>query len=163
MVGHPVLPFKALLADGALEGLLVRMGQLVAVQVVDVAEGLATHLTTVVFLDGFGGFLGDVLLRHVAHRGRRHDTRGNGGGRCRENARYRGDVGRVAVVLSRHGGDHGYHGGGRLGGLLRPRHHLNTGVAGLMASQVVAVAEGLVAVATDERRFAFVFLLYDRH
>lgn len=32
-----------------------------------------------------------------------------------------------------------------------------------MAPQVVAVAEGLVAVATDERCLAFVFLLYDRH
>lgn len=32
-----------------------------------------------------------------------------------------------------------------------------------MAPQVVAVAEGLVAVAADERCFAFVLLLYDRH
>ena len=32
-----------------------------------------------------------------------------------------------------------------------------------MASQVVAVTEGLVTVATDERRLAFVFLLYHRH
>ncbi len=32
-----------------------------------------------------------------------------------------------------------------------------------MTSQVVAVTEGLVAVAADERCFAFVFLLYHRH
>lgn len=67
MVGHPVLPFKALLADGALERLLVRMRQLVAIQVVDVTKGLAAHLAAVVLLDGFGRFLGHVLLRHVAH------------------------------------------------------------------------------------------------
>lgn len=69
MVGHPVLPFKALLADGTLEGLLIRVGQLVAVQVVHVAEGLAAHVAAVVFLDRFGRFLLDVLLRHVAHGG----------------------------------------------------------------------------------------------
>lgn len=32
-----------------------------------------------------------------------------------------------------------------------------------MASQVVAVSKGLVTVTADERRFAFVFLLYHRH
>lgn len=32
-----------------------------------------------------------------------------------------------------------------------------------MPSQMVAVTEGLVAVAADERCFTFVFLLYDRH
>lgn len=74
MVGHSVLPFKALLADGALKRLLVRMGQLVAIQVVHITKGLATHLTAMVFLDRFGGFLGDVLLRHIAHCGRRHNT-----------------------------------------------------------------------------------------
>lgn len=74
MVGHPILPLKALLADWALEGLLVRMGQLVTIQVVDVTEGFATHLAAVVFLDRFGGFLGDILLRHVAHYRRRHDA-----------------------------------------------------------------------------------------
>ncbi len=97
------------------------MGQLVAIQVIDITKGLATHLTPMVFLDGFGGFLGDILLRHVAHR-RRHDAcaRGNRGGGCGEDARYRGDVGRVTVVLSWHGGDHGYHSGGRLGSLLWP-------------------------------------------
>lgn len=44
------------------------MGQLVAIQVVDITEGLAAHLTAVVFLDRFGGFLGHVLLWLVAHR-----------------------------------------------------------------------------------------------
>lgn len=163
VVGHSVLPFKALLADGALERLLIRMGQLVAIQVVDVTKGLATHLTTMVFLDRFGGLLRDVLLWHIAHCRRCHDTWGNRGGCCREDACYSGDVGRVAVVLSLHGGNHGYHGGGCLGSLLWPGNHLDTSVAGLMASQVVTVTEGLVAVAADERCFAFVFLLYDRH
>lgn len=74
VVGHSVLPFKALLADGALERLLIRMGQLVAIQVVDVTKGLATHLTTMVFLDRFGGLLRDVLLWHIAHCRRCHDT-----------------------------------------------------------------------------------------
>ena len=75
VVGHPVFPLKALLADGALKRLLVGMGQLVAIQVVDITKCFATHLTPVVLLDGFGGFLDDVLLWHVAHCGRRHDTR----------------------------------------------------------------------------------------
>ena len=43
------------------------MGQLVAIQVVNITEGLATHLAAVVFLDGFGGFLGNVLLGYIAH------------------------------------------------------------------------------------------------
>lgn len=163
VVGHAVLPLKALLADGALKGLLVRMGQLVAVQVVDVAKGLAAHLASVVLLDRLGGLLGDVLLRHVAHRRRRHDTRRHRGGRRGEDACYRGDVGGVTVVLSRHGGDHGYHCRGSLGGLLWPRHHLDSSVTGLMAPEMVAVTEGLVAVAAHKRCFAFVLLLYDRH
>lgn len=102
VVGHAVLPLKALLADGALERLLVRVGQLVAVQVVDIAKGLAAHLTPVVLLDRFGGFLGGVLLLHVAHCRRRHDARarGNRGGRRGEDSRHRGDVGGVAVVVS---------------------------------------------------------------
>lgn len=87
---------------------------------VDVTEGLAAHLAPVVFLDWFGGLLGHVLLRHVAHCGRRHDTGGHRGGCCGEDSRYCGDVGRVAIVLPWHGGDHGYHCGGRLGSLLWP-------------------------------------------
>lgn len=67
VVGHPVLPFKALLADGALKRLLVRVGQLVAIQVIDVTEGLAAHLAPMVLLDRFGGFLGHILLLHVPH------------------------------------------------------------------------------------------------
>lgn len=45
------------------------MGELVAIQMVDITKGLATHLAPVVFLDRFGGFLGDVLLRYTAHWG----------------------------------------------------------------------------------------------
>lgn len=68
VVGHSVLPLKALLADWALKWLLVRMGQLVAIQVIDVTEGLAAHLAPVILLDRFGGFLGHILLLHVPHR-----------------------------------------------------------------------------------------------
>lgn len=48
VVAHAVLPLEALLADGAGEGLLVRVGQAVAVEVVDVAESLAARLAGVV-------------------------------------------------------------------------------------------------------------------
>lgn len=54
VVAHAVLPFEALLADGAGEGLLVRVGQAVAVEVVDVAEGLPACLAGVVLLHGVG-------------------------------------------------------------------------------------------------------------
>lgn len=135
VVGHSVLSFKALLADRALKGLLIWMGKLVAIQVVDITEGLATHLTPMVFLDRFWRFFRDILLRQIAHCWS-HDTcaRRNRSGRRREDACYCGDVGWVAVVLSRHGCNHRYHGGSCLGCLLWTWHHLDTGVAGLMAS-----------------------------
>lgn len=164
VVGHSVLPLKALLADGAFERLFIWMGQLVTVQVVDIAKGLAAHLTPMVFLHRFGGLLGDGWLWHVTHWRWCHDTCGNRGGCCGQDTCYSGDIGGVAVVLSWHGGDHGYHGGDCLGSLLWPGHHLDTSVAGLMTSQVIAVAEGLVAVTAHKWCFAFVFLLYDdRH
>ena len=50
-----------------------------------------------------------------------------------------------------------------MGCLLWPGHHFDASVAGLVASQVVAVTESLVAVAADKRGFAFVFLLDHRH
>lgn len=165
MVGHAVLPFKALLADGTLKRLLIWMGQLVTIQVVYVAKGFAAHLTSMVLLDRFGRFLRDILLRHIAHCRWCHDTCawGNRGCCCGEDASYCGDVGRVAVVFSWHGADHGDHGGGCLGCLLWTWNHLDTSVAGLMTSQVVTVAKGLVTVAADKRGFAFVFFLYHRH
>ena len=48
VVAHAVLPLEALLADGTGEGLLVRVRQAVAVEVVDVAEGLPARLAGVV-------------------------------------------------------------------------------------------------------------------
>lgn len=48
VVAHAVLPLEALLADGTGERLLVRVGQTVAVEVIDVPEGLATRLTRMV-------------------------------------------------------------------------------------------------------------------
>lgn len=48
MVAHAVLPLEALLADGTGERLLVRVGQAVAVKVVDVAERFAACLAGVV-------------------------------------------------------------------------------------------------------------------
>lgn len=65
MVAHPVFPLEALLADGAGVGLLVRMGQAVAVEVVDVSEGLAAGLTGVVLphLVSVGGGIGILWSR----------------------------------------------------------------------------------------------------
>lgn len=48
MITHPIFPLEALLADGAGVGLLIRVGQPVAVQVVDVSEGLSTGFTGVI-------------------------------------------------------------------------------------------------------------------
>lgn len=48
MVAHAVLPLEALLADGTGERLLVRVGQAVAVKVVNVAERFAACLAGVV-------------------------------------------------------------------------------------------------------------------
>lgn len=54
MVAHAVFPLEALLADGAREGLLVRVGQAVAVEVVNVAESFAARLAGVVLPHGVG-------------------------------------------------------------------------------------------------------------
>lgn len=57
VVSHPVLPLEALVTNGTLEGLFIRVGELVPVEVVHVAEGLPTHLAGVVLLDRLTGFL----------------------------------------------------------------------------------------------------------
>lgn len=57
MVSHPVLPLEALVTNGTLEGLFVRMGELVPVEVVHIPEGLPAHLAGVVLLDRLTGFL----------------------------------------------------------------------------------------------------------
>lgn len=49
MVAHSVLPLKSLLAHGAREGLLIRVGEPVAIQVVYVPEGLPTCLARMIF------------------------------------------------------------------------------------------------------------------
>lgn len=98
MVGHAVLPLEALLADGAFEGLLVRMRQFVAIQVVHVPKGLAAHVTAVVLLHWFGGLFGDVLLLLLmlllvvvlVHWS--HDTGACGGRGCRHYTSHCGDV-----------------------------------------------------------------------
>lgn len=74
MVRHAVLPFEPLLADGTLERLLVRVRQLVAVEVVHVSEGLATHVTSVVLFHRLGGLLGDALLLLLLVLHGRHDA-----------------------------------------------------------------------------------------
>lgn len=61
MVAHAVLPLEALLADGTREGLLVRVGQAVAVEVVDVAEGLPARLAGVVLPHRVGVGVGGPL------------------------------------------------------------------------------------------------------
>lgn len=48
MVAHAVLPLEALLADGTGERLLIRVGQAVAVEMVNIAESLPARLTGVV-------------------------------------------------------------------------------------------------------------------
>lgn len=57
VIRHPVLALEALLTHVAGVGLLVRVRQLVAVQVVDISEGFAAHLAGVVLahLLGRGG------------------------------------------------------------------------------------------------------------
>lgn len=57
MVGHPVLPLEALITNGTLKGLFVRVRELVPIEVVHISEGLPTHLTCVVLLDGLTGLL----------------------------------------------------------------------------------------------------------
>lgn len=52
VVAHAVLPLETLLADGTGEGLFVRVGQAVPVEVVHVAESLATSVAGVVLLHG---------------------------------------------------------------------------------------------------------------
>lgn len=48
MVAHTVLPLKALLTDGTGERLLIRVGQAVAVEMVNVTERFSTCFTGVV-------------------------------------------------------------------------------------------------------------------
>lgn len=62
MIGHAVLPFETLVADWTLERLLIRMGELVPVEVIDITEGLATHLAGMVLLDRLAG-----LLHRLSH------------------------------------------------------------------------------------------------
>lgn len=135
-----------------------------AVEVVDITEGLAAHVTAMVLFHRLGGLLGDALLLLVLvlvlvlHGGHDASARGRGGGGCGQDASYGGDVRGVPAVLPWYGGDERHHGGRRLH-LFGPRHHLDAGVAGLMPPQVVAVPEGLVAVAADEGRLGFGLLL----
>lgn len=82
MVSHPVLPLEALITNRTLKGLFVRMGKLVPIEVVHIPEGLPTHLTGVVLLDGLTGFLDRLGHRHRCGAG----TAGGVGarGRCRD-------------------------------------------------------------------------------
>lgn len=57
MVSHPVLSLEALITNMTLEGLFVRMGKLVPIEVVHISEGLPTHLTSMVLLDRLTGLL----------------------------------------------------------------------------------------------------------
>ena len=71
MVAHAVLPLEALLADGAGERLLVRVGQAVAVEVVDVTEGLPARLAGVVLPHrvrvGIRGPLRENIRKKITH------------------------------------------------------------------------------------------------
>lgn len=75
MVCHAILPLESLLADGTLKWLLIRVRQLVAVEMIHIPEGLTTHVAAMIFFHWFGGLLRDALLMLGLHWG--HDT-----GRC---------------------------------------------------------------------------------
>lgn len=77
VVRHAILPLEPLLADGTLERLLVRVRQLVAVEVIHISEGLTAHVTAVILFHRLRGLLRDVLLLLVCHR--RHDASACGG------------------------------------------------------------------------------------
>lgn len=68
MVAHPVFPLEALLADWAGVRLLIRVGQPVAVEVVDVPEGLSTGLAGVVLPHLIGAGNGIRILREEAEK-----------------------------------------------------------------------------------------------
>lgn len=159
VVCHAILPLKPLLADGTLKWLLVRVWQLVAVEVIHISESLTTHVTAVILFHWFGGLLRNTLLLLVLHRGHYASACGCWRGGCSENTSYSSNVRRVSVILTGDSGYEWHHGGGCLC-LLRPWNHLNASVARLVPPQVVAVPESLVAVATDERRLWF-RLLFD--
>lgn len=72
MVCHAILSLEPLLADGTLERLLIRVRQLVAVEVVHISEGLTTHVAAVILFNRLGGLLRDALLLLVLHWG--HDA-----------------------------------------------------------------------------------------
>lgn len=69
VVCHAVLSLEALIANRTLEGLFVRMGELVPVEVVHVSEGLPTHLTRVVLFDRLTGFLDRLGRGHSCAAG----------------------------------------------------------------------------------------------
>lgn len=69
MVSHPVLPLEALITNRTLKGLFIRMGKLVPIEVVHIPEGLPTHLTGMVLLDGLTGFLDRLGHRHCCGAG----------------------------------------------------------------------------------------------
>lgn len=62
VVRHAVFSLEPLLTDRTLERLLIRVRQLVPVQVVDITEGLATHFAPVVLLHRLGRFFGHTRL-----------------------------------------------------------------------------------------------------
>lgn len=69
VVSHPVLPLEALVTNGTLKRLFVRMGKLVPIEVVHIPEGLPTHLTGMVLLDRLTGLLDRLGHRHCCGTG----------------------------------------------------------------------------------------------
>lgn len=112
MVSHPVLPLEALITNRTLEGLFVRMGELVPIEVVHISKGLPTHLTGMVLLDRLTGFLD--RLGHGHSRGAGTATGVGARGRCsdcRQDACNGGDQ-RSSAAVPCDGGDKGNHRGG---------------------------------------------------
>lgn len=148
MVTHAVLALEALLAHRALVGLLVRMRQLMSVQVVDVAEGLAAHLAGVI--------LPDALPR--GSRG--HNATGRHRGCAAASPGFSPTPAGPAQL-----GDtqeaQGHH-GGHLHSTRRDPASLGSRVDGFVPSEVVAVLELLGAQGANVGPLALCLLLQDR-
>jgi len=69
MICHAILPLEPLLADGTLKRLLIRVGQFVAIEMVNISKGLTTHVTAMILFYWLGGLLRDTLLMLVLYWG----------------------------------------------------------------------------------------------
>lgn len=148
MVAHAVLALEALLAHRALVGLLVRVRQLVSVQVVDVAEGLPAHLAGVV--------LPDALPRG----GRGHHATGGHCGSAAAGTRLSPSPASSAQLG--HAQEAQGHHGGHLHSTRGDPAGLGSRVDGFVPPEIVAVLELLGAQSANIRPLALCLLLQGR-